>query len=70
MVTEALLPNHTAISSILMLIISPQISSAGAVNFTLNICPTGNFAINNTCSSVSVDYLHLFEDLGINEFLS
>ena len=68
--SETLFPNHSAISSIPMPIISPQISSTGAVNFTVNICPTGNFAINNTCSSTNDEYYHLFEDLDIDEFLS
>ena len=68
--SETLFPNHSAISSIPMPIISPQISSTGAVNFTVIICPTGNFAINNTCSSTNDEYYHLFEDLDIDEFLS
>ena len=66
-VSETLFPNHSAISSIPMSTISPQISSTGAVNFTMNICPTGSFAIRNTCSSTNDDYYDLFEDL---EFLS
>ena len=66
-VSESTCPN---LSSIPMPIISAQISSASAVNFTVNICPIGNFAINGTCSSISNDYLHLLEGLDIDEFLS
>ena len=61
-------PNNTSgITS--MPTISPHINSSGncTVNFTVNVCPSGNFAVGNAQHSAEDNYQYLLDDLDIDE---
>jgi len=49
--------------------ISLHISTSGncTINFTVNVSPSGNFAIGNAQQSSKDNYQYLFDDLDLDE---
>ena len=69
---QLLFPPDNASAITTMPTTSPHINSSGncTINFTVNVCPSGNFGIGNVQRSSKGNYQYLFDDLDVDDLFT